>query len=216
MPPQSHANVIVICDFCGEEYVYKYQNYSNRCSPELGDACPKCKYKKMEQSIKIKYGVDCVFQSEEVKDKIRKTNKEKYGVEYYSQTKECKMKVANTYLNHVKDNSIHVPTSSQQLEIFKMLKENYKTVELNYPCGRCFLDCMVEINNIKIDVEYDGIFWHTGKEDYDRRRNYYVISQGYKILRIKGKHKVPNLEILKEAIDKLLKQENNFLEIYIE
>ena len=213
---QSHAIVVIICDFCGEEYEYKYQNYNNRCSPELGDACPKCKHKKMERSVEKKYGVNCVFQSPMIKQKIRNTMKQKYGVEYYSQTQECKNKVANSYLKHVEENIVQVPTSSQQIAIFELLKEYYEEVELNYPCGRCFLDCMVKIKDVKIDVEYDGIFWHTGKEDIDRRRNYYVISKGYKVLRIKGKHKIPSLSTLTNAINHLLNTEEKFMEIIIE
>ena len=142
--------------------------------------------------------------------------KKKYGVEYYSQTKECKHKISETYLKHVKDHTVQVPTSSQQIKIYEILKNYYGEAELNYPCGRCFLDCMIQIDDIKIDVEYDGIFRHKGKENEDRKRNYYVISQGYKVLRIKGKHKIPDLNTLLDGINKLLNSEKNFIEIYIE
>lgn len=28
LPLQSHATITVICDYCGDEYTYKYQNYN--------------------------------------------------------------------------------------------------------------------------------------------------------------------------------------------
>ena len=61
LPLQSHVTVTVICDYCGEEYTYKYQNYNNKCSQHLGDACPKCKYIKNRKSVQERYGVDCVL-----------------------------------------------------------------------------------------------------------------------------------------------------------
>ena len=216
LPLQSHATVIVICDYCGEEYTYKYQNYNNKCSKHLGDACSKCKYIKSLKSVQEKYGVDCVFQQPETKAKIQETLQKKYGVTHYSKTEEYRQKCKNTYLAHLQEGVIQAPSSSQQFAIFQMLNQLYGNGELNYPCGRCLLDCMVEVDGIKIDVEYDGIFWHQGKEDYDRRRNYFVINQGYKVLRIKGKHKVPSQNALQSAINKLVYEDLNFLEIQIE
>ena len=48
--------------------------------------------------IKEKYGVDNVFQSDEIKQKIRKTNKEKYGNECASKTNIVKDKIKQTCL----------------------------------------------------------------------------------------------------------------------
>lgn len=216
LPLQSHVTVTVICDYCGEEYTYKYQNYNNKCSQHLGDACPKCKYIKNRKSVQERYGVDCVLQRPEIKAKIQNTLQKKYGVTHYSKTKEYRQKCRDTYLAHLQDGSIQAPSSSQQVAIYEMLNQLYGNGELNYPCGRCLLDCMVEVDGIKIDVEYDGIFWHQGKEDYDRRRNYFVINQGYKVLRIKGKHKVPDQAILQSSIDTLVHEDLKFLEIQIE
>lgn len=63
----------------------------------------------------------------------------------------------------------------------------------------------MDIEGIKIDVEYDGMFWHQDKQR-DIRRNNFVQSQGYKVLRIKGAKKdpIPTFEQIDEQIDKLL------------
>lgn len=216
LPLQSHVPVVVICDYCGEEYTYKYQNYNNQCSKHLGDACPKCKYKKLKNSVKEKYGVNTVFELEQIKNKAKCTFINKYGVTHYSKTDEYKSKTKNTYLSHIKDGSIKAPVSSQQIQIHQILKDIFGNSELNYPCGRCLLDCMVIVNGCKVDVEYDGLFWHQGKEEYDRKRNYYVISNGYKVLRIKGKHKIPTKQQIKNFVEELVNSETQFKEIQIE
>lgn len=51
----------------------------------------KCKKTCMER-----YGVENPWQSEAVKEAIKKDNLAKYGTEYYSSTAECRAKVAAT------------------------------------------------------------------------------------------------------------------------
>ena len=56
------------------------------------------------------------------------------------------------------------PTSKQQLELFEIIKNKYSFVELNYPYSSCVLDIYICINNIKIDIEYDGWYWHQDQQ----------------------------------------------------
>ena len=79
---------------------YGYESYVN---PE------KCKKTKMERyntldmsdrikdAVQYKYGVDNVFQLEEVKEKIKNTIMEKYGVYHISQNEEIKNKKEKTF-----------------------------------------------------------------------------------------------------------------------
>lgn len=67
------------------------------------------------------------------------------------------------------------------------------------------MNCMVNINDSKIDVEYDGWYYHKDKQDYDNRRDIFVQSNGYKVLRIKGNYQIPTEEQLQEAINYLVK-----------
>lgn len=62
-------------------------------------------------------------------------------------------------------------------------------------------------------MEYDGWYWHRDKENEDRRRNYAVISEGYKVLRIKAARDIPTNEELFNAINFLAYNECNFKEI---
>lgn len=63
---------------------------------------------------------------------------------------------------------------------------------------------MIEVDDCKIDVEYDGIIYHKDKVEKDKIRNDFMISQGYKILRIQGNGKVPNEDQLKHLIENLI------------
>ena len=45
------------------------------------DACGNCKHLKASESVLEQYGVNNVFQLEDIKDKISKTNIERYGCE---------------------------------------------------------------------------------------------------------------------------------------
>lgn len=148
-----------------------------------------------------KYGYENVLQIPEVKQKIRKTCLEKYGVECVLSLDRVREKIAESYLQHGS-----VPTSKPQIDLYNLLLENYGNCELNYRCGRYLLDCMIMINDIKIDVEFDGKFWHQDKER-DDKRDVYVLSKGYKVLRIVGDHYIPSLEQIKQSIDSLINSE---------
>lgn len=103
--------------------------------------------------------------------------------------------------------------SKPQQEVFNMLKEMYPNCEQEVPCGRYSLDCVVYFDNYKIDVEYDGLFWHQDKYR-DIKRDNFVKKNGYKVLRIKGcKHDtLPSKDQLAYHINKLL-GECNYTEI---
>ena len=59
-----------------------------------------------------------------------------------------------------------------------MLEEIYPDYfsELNYVLSSLFLDIILIVNDeIKIDIEYDGNYWHKDSQK-DRRRDEYVKS----------------------------------------
>ena len=89
-----------------------------------------------------------------------------------------------------------------------MLSEKYKC-ELNVPCGKFFLDIVVHINNINIDIEYDGWYWHKDSKDMDNFRNKIVNKNGYKILRIRSRAKIPDIKIIENAIEELSNTNKN-------
>lgn len=156
-----------------------------------------------------KKGIECSW-SENSREKRKATNIEKYGHEWGLSCPDIREKINNSYYNNGTQK-----TSIPQIRLFELIKEIYGNCELNYPCGRCSLDCMVDVNGIKIDVEYDGKYWHQDGQR-DRRRDEYVKSQGYKILRIIGNREIPAKEVLTSSIQKLIENNLAFTKIILD
>lgn len=88
--------VEVICDYCGEKFLQKYNIFLAHKDIIPKDACKKCYSKKYKESIKKVYGVENVSQSAKIKEKKKATCMEHYGVEFPLQNKEIAEKTKNT------------------------------------------------------------------------------------------------------------------------
>ena len=190
-----------------------------------------------------KYGVEYSGQIKEGKEKRKKTCLERYGVENpvvlcnnsKCHSKESRKKAMATTRERyggvgfeIEKNrekamqalaaSGNIRTSTQQKEIYSMLKDIYKNTYseciLNKSLNELFLDISLCINNIYIDVEVDGWYWHQNYQK-DRRRDEFVKKQGYKILRIKFDHNLPLIEELENSIEKLLNSEHTYYELIL-
>ena len=172
--------------------------------------------KKVQEKIKNttleKYGVLSPAKSKQVQEKIRNTMLERYGVEYSMQSDELLVKAKKTFY---KNNSI--ATSAQQKEIYKILANIFidEYIQINYPYSRCSLDIALFIDDKKIDIEYDGWYWHQNKKK-DRARDEFLKSNGWRILRIKGSYKIPTEEQLKEAIGRIINNNHSYTEIILD
>lgn len=158
-----------------------------------------------------KYGVPYVMQNKEIKEKVKQSMLQRYGYEYVLQVPELKKKMLDT----MKKNGTNISTSSQQIEIFKILKRKYHYVEINYPVNFFSLDVFVFVEDIKIDVEYDGWYWHQDKQR-DIKRDKVLQKEGYKVLRIKSGRLLPTEEQLFEAINKLVETDRKYTEIVLD
>lgn len=185
---------------------------------------------RQQDSVFAKYGVYHPKQSEIVKAKERQHNLDKYGYEYVAQVPEFKEKIKATCLERygvecgLSSDEIRakgvltlleqgdVYTSKQQIELCKILKAEYGNCELNQPCGRFSLDCVIIVNGIHIDVEFDGRYWHQDKQR-DRRRDEVVKSKGYKIFRILSDKQLPTIEQIREKIDFLTTTQHKFTQL---
>lgn len=228
----SHALVEVICDYCGVKLTREYRDYLKKHSDILGDCCHKCEYIKAQNTMRLRYGVEKACEIDGYFEKINKTNMERYGVPWAMQNTETleKQKQTNTErygVPHVLQNpkftskvaqtkakNHTTPTTKPQRAVGKMLEEMFGNCILEYPCGACNIDCFVVVNDVKIDVEYDGYYFHTD-EQRDRRRDNFIKSCGYKVLRIKGAKKdpLPTKEQLDFAIDLLVNSKRKYIEI---
>ncbi len=89
----------------------------------------------------------------------------------------------------------------------KALEKEGIEVTYNFPI-RCRFGYILDfaITDLKIDIECDGEKWHPEGNNKDRRRNGYLRSKGWTILRFRGKEIKDNTQScinkIKETIEK--------------
>lgn len=225
LPPKSKTIIKYICDYCGQEKETTYAILNK--SMERGKlACSDCKQSKRadsfvekfgvaspgasaecrqlaKESMLERYGCEYALQCEQGQTNFKKSMKETYGYENPTYCPELQAKArASTFKNG------NVPSSKPEREMVSMLKQLYGDENCipGFPVDKVNLDCLLIVNGIKIDIEYDGIYWHKGREDYDRKRNHWLMSLGYKVIRILGNQKntLPTIERLKEEVNYIL------------
>lgn len=80
--------------------------------------------------------------------------------------------------------------SSQQDRLFLILKEKYGNIkfEIEYPLKRLntnrkfYLD--IAIPSLRIDIEYDGKFWHEKEKEKDNLRDKEIKKLGWEVIRV--------------------------------
>lgn len=228
LSPGSHVRVDVQCDYCKAIKNIEYREYLKHHDELLGDCCHKCENVKCRKTLKEKYGVDKSSDIPGMKERIIKSNIKKFGVEWPQQNSQVYEKSLQTLMRRygvsrpLQSREIlskmlcslsangNAPTSKPQLKIFDIIADmNIGLCDLEVPCGKCLLDIVLFVGDIKIDIEYDGAYWHQDKQR-DRRRDFFVRNNGYKVLRIKGNKKddLPSKEDIKSAIEYLLSGHN--------
>lgn len=121
---KSGRTIILQCDYCGIEHesIPKRRLIAHKVIAK--DACPKCKYVKMEEMNMLRYGVKNVFQLDSIKEKSKETCKEKYGVEYATQSKEFREKVKQTCIDKYGVENV-CQSDEVQKKMIDTLKSNY-------------------------------------------------------------------------------------------
>lgn len=155
-----------------------------------------------------RYGCAVSTCNKEVQEKVKQTNIRRYGKPYSMQVPEIRKKAIETFVKNG-----NVPISEPEIKLCELVKETFPNckTEKSFILDRIILDCLLEIQCEKIDIEYDGEYWHNSKKSKrtDMKRDYFVRSKGYKILRVKGNYKIPTKQQLVEAIDSLLQGKNH-------
>jgi hypothetical protein len=77
--------------------------------------------------------------------------------------------------------------SKPQVQLFKMVKLLYPSAILNYVYKRYCID--IAIPELQIAIEYDGEYWHKGREEADSKRQKAIEKDGWKFIRYR---KLPN------------------------
>jgi len=110
----SHYKILVKCDICENESRKPYRQYLQSMKNGNIYCCsPTCAQIKNKKTNIEKYGVENVFQSNEIKDRIVKTNNEKYGVDYPQQSSEI---VKKTKLTNIEKYGIDWASKSEAVK----------------------------------------------------------------------------------------------------
>lgn len=155
----------------------------------------------IKENLIKNFGVTNVSYLPEILEKRKQTSLRKRGVECPFQDPEVIAKCKKTlYANGTS------PKSKAEIEMCNRLIEIYGKEHCfpSYPFDILIFDCLLEINEVKIDIEYDGWFWHKDKIEEDKRRNYAVIRRGIKVLRFVANNEIPSKELLKQEVEELL------------
>lgn len=223
--PHSKVKVKYTCDYCGKECEATYNNL--QVGLFRGKLCCKqCKNQKITETLEREYGSSSLHNCLEFRERSKQVMTERYGAPYALQSEQGQENFKKSMLekygvdNPSKDSALcyksrvtaynngTVPMSRPEKEIVTILYELYGKENCipGYPVDKINLDCLLTLNGIKIDVEYDGKYWHRNTQDYDRKRNHWLISQGYKVLRILANSQdiLPTKERIKEEVDYLL------------
>lgn len=209
LPCGSGTKVDVECSYCKKIFKKAWRRY---LETKNEPCCEECKQLKMMKTSFIRYGNVCSLRNPVVEKKMFETNLNKYGREFPLQNEEIRNKCRISAYNS--DKSKVVSTSRNQKHICELLNG-----KLNFNVGNYFIDMLIGEN---IACEYDGsghfLKAKLGKAsikeciEYDRIRENYLISKGYKIVRfIHNGKKLPSDEtitkIYNDCLEKLKKEE---------
>ena len=119
------------------------------------------KLKNIKNELKTnleKYGVECVLQSEEIKQKSKQTNLKRYGVDSAMKLQITRNKVYNTKKLRGK-----LTTSSQEEKINEMLLKKFHDIKRQYKSKLYPFACDFYIPVLDLYIEYQG-HWSHGKK----------------------------------------------------
>ena len=173
---ESTHEIIIQCDFCKKIIKKAYC----RCVDICNCNDKKCIQKRKELTNLKKYGVKCVFQAKQVKQKIIDTIKQKYGVDKISDIPGIYEKIQNTSKKHH-----FIPVSKQQKRLHKLFGGI-----LNYVYGNFAID--IALINEKIAIEYNGSGHDLNVQkkritqekfiEHENQRNEFLLNNGWKLL----------------------------------
>lgn len=195
-----------------DTFVERYGVDSPAKLPQHAEAMKTFDVKKARRSYvrtcMEKYGVDNAAKVQSAKDKMRETCIERYG----GKSSQCSPDVREKSWATLKSNG-DIPSSKAERVMVSTLIELYGS-EACFPqfiLGRIAMDCLLVVDGVKIDVEYDGEFWHQNKKRQDMQRDFYCYRNGYKVLRFTSKYNTPTKEQIQDAVNYLVNSEHKHL-----
>lgn len=116
----SSAQVELKCDYCGDTYFATYERYLKSRINVQKDACrkPECTGAKAQEALKAKYGVNSMWDVDEIVAKRKATNLKKYGSENPFGSKEIIEKIKQHNLENY-----GVTSSMQRPDVLQKSRE---------------------------------------------------------------------------------------------
>lgn len=98
LPDYSKTDVVVKCDYCGNEVHKRWINYIIERKRNIvnKDACSNCVARKQQDTMLAKYNVRNPMQVQQFKDKLAETNTILYGFTNVSSAPEIRARIAET------------------------------------------------------------------------------------------------------------------------
>ena len=152
LKPYSEVKVDVKCDYCGRQYSISYASYLATLK-DGKNACKHCVNVRVKETNLKKYGVECVFQLDSVKEKSKKTVMDKYGVINVSQSDEMQDKIKRN--NLIK----YGVTNTSKLDSIKekVIQSNREKFGVDYPMQLSEFQERVK----QTDMQKYGVTHHT-------------------------------------------------------
>lgn len=166
LPKNSHVKINVACDCCGINKLVVYQSYNVGIEKYGNYVCKSCENIHQVITNQKKYKADNVFQTDEVKQKIKKKNIELYGVEHPMKVTEIKEQRIKKQIETNME-KYNVPFSLMNDDIRIKMKETSRLhYGTDYP-----MQSPVFIEKLKKDyLEKYGVDWHTKIPDEIKKR----------------------------------------------
>ncbi|RPK31852.1 DUF7487 domain-containing protein [Paenibacillus xylanexedens] len=188
---QTKEHIETVRNTCLRKYGVSAYSQTEECRIKIKNTCLK------------KYGVTHHTKLEKIQNKKRKTNLLKYGVENLLQDKEeLKKRKIKATLTLSKNGTVN--TSKQQLYLHRLIGG-----KINYPVDRIMIDILKD----NIAIEYDGTghdipvkYGRVSKKEFnlkELKRDKFLNSRGYKVLRIKSltQTKLPEDSIIVKLVN---------------
>ena len=190
----------------GNEYYFGSDIGKEKCQEIIDNRTKEEKeniMQKIQQTCLNKYGVKNVFELDEFQQRAVETNLKKYGKPYAIMDEDVKKKQIDSMIQNQNNRK-----SKQEIKCYNIIKNIYNDNVLSSSrCSKYTLDCVLNYENHKIDIEYDGWYWHKNMIEYDNERNIIVQQNGYDIIRILSDGKMPTEKQIKDSVNKIINGE---------
>ena len=208
--------------------IEKYGGPSPFSSPDI--------QQKSKATIKEKYGVEYIMQNPEAAMKNKETVQRRYGVDnvafvpafvrkakdtcrqrYGGESSQSSPEIRAKSWATMNSNG-NIPTSGPELRMVTLLENIYGKQRCipQFALDKICFDCLLVLDAIKIDVEYDGWYWHKRKQNQDMRRDWYSMRRGYKVLRFVSNGQEPTAEDIINGVDYLVNNQAQKLVKYLD